>query len=87
MPSHYLNQCWSIVNANLRNSSEILIEIFTHKNAFEIVVCEMAVVLSLPQCVKFGVILFSGLSMISNHLTKSHGISSVKGMKLVEGLG
>ena len=27
MPSHFLNQCWNIVNWTLRNLSEILIEI------------------------------------------------------------
>ena len=53
--SHYLNQCWNIVNWNLgrklqwnfiRNSS-----IFIQENAFENVVWKMAAILSWPQCV------------------------------------
>ena len=56
-PSHYLNQCLDIVNWTLRiklqwnfnrNSN-----IFIHENAFESIVCEMAAILSRPQCVKF----------------------------------
>ena len=54
-PSHYLNQCWHIVNWTLRNklqwnlnrNSYILIQ----ENTFENVVCEMASLLSRPQCV------------------------------------
>ena len=54
-PSHYLNHCWNIVNRTLgdklqwncnRNSN-----IFIQENAFENVVCEMASILSRPQCV------------------------------------
>ena len=56
MPSHYLNQCWNIVNWTLgsklqwnfnRNSN-----IFIQENAIENIVCEMASILSRPQCVK-----------------------------------
>ena len=56
VPSHYLNQCLHIVNWTLgiklqwnfsRNSN-----IFIHENAFESIVCEMATILSWPQCVK-----------------------------------
>ena len=54
-PSHYLKQSWIIVNWTLMNkrqwnfnrNSNILI----HKNALEHVVCEMASILSRPQCV------------------------------------
>ena len=53
-PSHYLNQCWIIVDWTLgnklqwnhnRNSN-----IFIQENAFESVVCETASILSRPQC-------------------------------------
>ena len=55
-PSHYLNQCWVIVNWTFRNklqwnlngNSNILIQ----ENAFESVVCETAAILSRPQCIK-----------------------------------
>ena len=54
-PSHYLNQCWSIVNWNLRNEFQWKLDrtsyIFVKENAFENVVCEMATILSRPQCV------------------------------------
>ena len=43
-PSHYLNQCWNIVNF-----SEILIEI--HTFPFENAIWKMAAILSKPQCV------------------------------------
>ena len=53
-PSHYLNQCWNIVNWALRNklqwNSNLNSNIFIHKNAIESVVCEMATILSWPQC-------------------------------------
>ena len=54
--SHYLNQCWNIVNWTLRNKLQWNLNrnsnIFIHENAFESVVCEMATILSRPQCVK-----------------------------------
>ena len=47
-PSHYLNQCWLIVNRTLRNklqwNSNQNTKFFIH--AFENVVCEMAAILS-----------------------------------------
>ena len=55
-PSHYLNQCWNVVNWTLgdklrwnlnRNS-----HIFIQENAFEHVVWKMAAILSRSQCVK-----------------------------------
>ena len=49
-PSHYLNQCWLIVSWNLRNKLQWNLKRktkrFIHENAFENVVCEMAVILS-----------------------------------------
>ena len=53
MPSHYLNQCWDIVDWTLRNS-EILIEIQTFllkQNAFENVVRKMAAIFALDSSV------------------------------------
>ena len=54
-PSHYLNQCWNIVNWTLRNKLRWNFnrnsKIFIKENAFENVVCEMASILSRPQCV------------------------------------
>ena len=54
-PSHYLNQCWNIVNLNLRNKFRWNLKrnscIFVKENAFENVVYEMAFILSRPQCV------------------------------------
>ena len=52
-PSHYLNQCWNVVyryklQCNLKRNSYI----FIHENASENVICEMAVILSRPQCAK-----------------------------------
>ena len=54
-PSHYLNQCWNIVNWNLRNKFQWNFNrnsnIFIQENALENVVCEMASILSRPRCV------------------------------------
>ena len=50
VPSHYLNQCWVIVNWTLRNNFQWNFNqntyIFIHENASEIIVCEMAAILS-----------------------------------------
>ena len=55
-PSHYLNQCWNIVNWTLRNKLQWTFNrnynIFIHENAIESVVCEMVTILSRPQCVE-----------------------------------
>ena len=55
-PSHYLNQCWSIVMWNIGNKLQWNLNknsnIFIQENAFECVVFEMAAILSRPQCVK-----------------------------------
>ena len=54
-PNHYLNQWWNIVNWTLRNNLQWNFNwnsnIFIRKNALENVVCEMASILSRPQCV------------------------------------
>ena len=56
-PSHYLNQCSIIVNWTLANISQWKFNqntaIFIEENAREKVVCEMASILSRPQCVKW----------------------------------
>ena len=55
-PSHHLNQCWNIVNWTLRNKLQLNFKqnsyTFIRENAFESVVCEMAAILSRPQCFK-----------------------------------
>ena len=55
-PSHYLNQWWNIVNANLPNTFQWNRKqnsyIFIQENAFQNVVRKMAAILSRPQCVK-----------------------------------
>ena len=54
-PSRYLCQFWNIVNSNLRNKLQRILKrnslIFIQENAFENMVCEMAAILSRPQCV------------------------------------
>ena len=54
-PSHYVNQCWFIVNWNLRNklkwNSNRNSKVFIQENTFENVVWKMAAILSRPQCV------------------------------------
>ena len=59
VPSHYLNQCWNIVNWTLRNQHQrnfhLNSNIFIHQNASESGVCEMAAILSWPQCVNIWV--------------------------------
>ena len=55
MPSHYLNKCWNIVNWTLRNKLQLNSNqtsyIFIQENSFENV-CQIAAILSRPQCVK-----------------------------------
>ena len=54
-PSHYLNQCWFIVNWCFRNiiqwNFSLQNKIFIQGNAFENVVCETMDILSPPQCI------------------------------------
>ena len=53
--SHYLSQCWAIVNLTIRNKLQWNINrnshTFIQENAFENVVCEISVILSRPWCV------------------------------------
>ena len=54
-PCYYLNQSWNIVNWTLRNKLTNFNRnsyIFMQENAFKNFVCEMASILSRPQCVK-----------------------------------
>ena len=52
--SHYLNQCWNIVNWTLGNKFQWNFNrnsnIFIQENAFQNVVCDMTSILSRPQC-------------------------------------
>ena len=54
-PCHYRNQCWNINNWTLRNTLQWNFDrnsfIFIQENVFEAVVCEIAAILSRPQCV------------------------------------
>ena len=49
-PSHYLNQCWRIVNWTLGDKRQWNLnqntKFFIHENAFENIVCEMVAILS-----------------------------------------
>ena len=55
VPSHFLNQCWNIVNWTLGNNIQWDFNwnssIFIKEKAFQIVVCEMASIFSRPQWV------------------------------------
>ena len=55
MPSHYLNQCWFIVNWNLRSKLQLNSNrdsnILNEENAFENVVWELSAIFSRSQCV------------------------------------
>ena len=54
--SHYLNECWNIVNWTLGNKLQWNFNqnsyIFIQENVFENVVWKMAAILSQPQCVE-----------------------------------
>ena len=56
MSSHYLTQCWNIVNWTLRNKIQWKLNrnsyIFIQENTFEKVVCKMMAILSQPHCVQ-----------------------------------
>ena len=57
MASHNLYQCWLIVDWPLRNKPQWHCnwnrKLFSHKNAFENVVCKMAAILFQPQGVNY----------------------------------
>ena len=73
MPSHYLNQCWNIVNWTLRNKFQLNFYrnayIFIQENALENGVCEMAAFLSGPQCVK------GWMCLQGEHVSTIHSLS------------
>ena len=54
--SHYLNQCWNIVNWTLSNKLQWNFNrnsnIFIQENALENVVCKKTSILTSPQCIK-----------------------------------
>ena len=56
LPSHYLNQCWNIVDWTLGNKLKWNLNqnsnIFIQANAFENVIWKMVAYLCCPQCVK-----------------------------------
>ena len=62
-PSHYLNQCWNIVNWTLGNKLQWNLNrnlnIFIEENAFENV-WKMAAILSRPQCVNCNGTVYTG---------------------------
>ena len=57
MPSHYLNQCWNVVNWTFRDKLQWNCNwnsnIFIEENVFENVIWKMASILSWPQFVKY----------------------------------
>ena len=63
VPSHYLNQCWNVVNGIFGNKLQWKFNwnsyIFIKENAFENVVWKMVAISSQPQCVKWQYILNS----------------------------
>ena len=68
VPSHYLNQCWNIVNWTLRNKLQWNFNrnsnIFIQENTFENVVWKIAAILSLPQCINLIIVVL--LTMTCN---------------------
>ena len=68
VPSHYLNQCWNIVNWTLENKHQWNLNrnsyIFIQENAFENIICEMVAILYRLQCVNFYQRKFSHLLLL-----------------------
>ena len=67
MPSHYLKQCWNIVNWKFRNKFQWNLKqhsfICIQENGFENIVCELAAIWSRPQCVKnVSTMIYDGLA-------------------------
>ena len=64
-PSHYLNQCWRVVNLTPRNIFRRKLNqnsnIFIQENASESDVCQKSVILSRPQSIKPALGLWHGL--------------------------
>ena len=67
MPSHYINQWWVVVNWTLRNKRQWdfnqSTKLFIKQSAYQNIVCEMAALLSRPQCVK---------CVTTNHIHDGH---------------
>ena len=80
-PSHYLNQCWNIVNWTLRNKFQWNFNrssnIFIQENELEDLVCEMASTKSRPQCVKFHVVTADVLFIIITEVKQLPSTASV----------
>ena len=77
-PSHYQKQCWDIVNSYLRNTFQWNLKHNSHyfikKNLFDNVVCEMAEILSQPQCVNIiNIVQYFGWSAISECISIQNG--------------
>ena len=70
-PSHYLNQCWDIINWALRNKLQWNFNrywyIFIQESSFENVICEMASILSRPQCVKLLLCIDAGINVYDHN--------------------
>ena len=71
MPSHYLNQCWNIVNLTLGNKLQWNLNrnsfIFIQENAFENNVWKMSAILSWPQCVNVSFHFLKGSLLKKGH--------------------
>ena len=77
-PSHYLNQCWYIVNWTHGNKFQWNVNrklyIFIQENVFEIVVRELVAILSRPQCVKDALAHHTGKLNFETHLHTKNGL-------------
>ena len=79
--SHYLNQCWNIVNWTPRNKLQWNFNrnsyIFIQENPFENVVWKMAAMLSRSQCVKMN------STKSRQGRVQMHGLYSLRGIHLI----
>ena len=87
--SHYLNQCWNVVNWTLGNKRQWNFNrntyIFIQENSFEDVVWKMVAISSQPQCVNHRCVLFfqvckpkrNGRSLRIVHLDPQAGVAIV----------
>ena len=75
-PSHYLNQCWDIVNWTLGNKLQWNhnrnLYIFIQENTQKNVVWEMAAILSRPQCVNSAIAQYFLSKLAHMHLCGIH---------------
>ena len=90
MPSHYLNQCWDIVNWALRNKYQWNFKrnsckyIFVQQNAFENVIWKNAAILSRPQYVNVWIWIFSHPK--TNVLVQHISVDKTRSIYLLRGL-